>query len=182
MIPPKYQNADYELVPQQIKDSVKKMLKGENRRGLYLHGEYGTGKTQIMYAIFKRYNEVNEFSKALFWNVTDLLQEMKNDFDKPNSEKLRPEENLMDCKDLLFLDDIGAENMTGWVAEKFYRIINHRYENMLPTFFTSNLRLGELGDKVGTAVASRIVEMCDIVELTGKDRRIEHLQKINIQL
>ena len=62
--------------------------------------------------------------------------------------------------------------MTCWVGETFYSIINTRYERMLPTFFSSNLSLPELAEKMGDRIASRIAEMCQIIKLSGKDLRI----------
>ncbi|MDQ3413052.1 MAG: ATP-binding protein, partial [Chloroflexota bacterium] len=39
---------------------------------------------------------------------------------------------------LLILDDLGTENTTPWAREKLYQLINHRYNERLPTIITSN--------------------------------------------
>ena len=54
-----------------------------------------------------------------------------------------------------------------------YRLINYRYENMLRTFFASNLSLQELAERSGDRIASRIAEMCDIIEIGGEDKRLQ---------
>jgi DNA replication protein DnaC len=72
---------------------------------------------------------------------------------------------------LLMLDDLGAAKSSEWTEEINFRLINHRYENQLPTILTSNVLPGELMNRVGDRVASRLVEMCDRVVIKGSDRR-----------
>jgi DNA replication protein DnaC len=73
--------------------------------------------------------------------------------------------------DLLVLDDLGASKSTEWTEEINYRLVNHRYENELPTLFTSNVPPKELIGVLGMRVASRLVEMTTRVPLDGEDRR-----------
>ena len=72
---------------------------------------------------------------------------------------------------VLMLDDLGAAKGTDWVEEVNYRLINHRYERMLPTLVTSNVRPRDLAGVVGERVASRLTEMATPVVLKGPDRR-----------
>jgi DNA replication protein DnaC len=72
---------------------------------------------------------------------------------------------------LLVLDDVGASKSTEWTEEINYRLVNHRYENELPTLFTSNLPPKELPAMLGDRVASRLIEMTSPVVLRGEDRR-----------
>jgi DNA replication protein DnaC len=72
---------------------------------------------------------------------------------------------------LLLLDDLGAAKSSEWVEETTYRLLNHRYEAMLPSIFTTNLPLAELREGLGDRLASRLVEICQRVVLTGADRR-----------
>lgn len=72
---------------------------------------------------------------------------------------------------LLLLDDLGAAKTSEWTEELTYRLINHRYEHMLPTLITTNLPIPELRSALGDRVASRLAEMTERVILTGPDRR-----------
>lgn len=72
---------------------------------------------------------------------------------------------------VLVLDDVGASKSTEWTEEINYRLVNHRYENELPTLFTSNLPPKDLASMVGDRVASRLIEMTRPVALMGEDRR-----------
>ena len=171
-IPIRYQNAKWEDVPPAIQQAFENLRKGG--KGIYLHGAVGTGKTHICYAIKQHYDDEKTWRYLQMWNVVDLMHEIRSDFDRSPYDKRRPEEGLTDPerRKILILDDIGAEKATDFVAETLYRIVNHRYINQLPTIFTSNCTVQELADKIGERSTSRIVEMCEIIELTGGDRRL----------
>jgi DNA replication protein DnaC len=178
MIPARYQKAKYEEVPEKIKNLFEAMK--TSRKGIYLHGAVGTGKTHLVFGLYSAAGEVLGV-KTMFRNTSELLRSIRLDFDRNGSDKERAEEAVMDFKGLLFLDDLGAEKMTEWVAETFYLIVNRRYNEMLPTVITSNLPVAELAERIGDRTVSRIVEMCDVVEISGKDdRRIKNQIKITI--
>lgn len=176
-IPKRYENAKWEDVPDQIKESFKKISSGG--KGFYVTGKVGTGKTHICYAINKFYdqpgkhtdNGFNPGRSLIVWNVVDLINEIKTDFDRDSADKKRYDLELSKTEKILILDDIGAERITDFVEEKLYYLINSRYINMLPTIFTSNFSITELAGRIGERSASRIVEMCDIFELGGDDKR-----------
>ena len=173
MIPERYKDAQWDDIPRNIQDLLWKIP--ETRRGIYIHGEVGSGKTHIVYAIKKWWDERAPIRKSVFWNTAELIREIKLDFDRQPIDKKRIEEGMIgeDKQPLLFLDDIGAEKMTDFVAETFYLIINDRYIHVRPVIYTSNLSIEELADRVGDRIASRIAESCDIINLKGGDRRIQ---------
>ena len=115
----------------------------------------------------------------LIENSTEMLREIKSSFDVKN-KKYDPLEDTLNFKGLYILDDVGAEKLSEWVQETFYLIINKRYEEMRPTIITSNFNINDLAQRIGDRTVSRIVEMCDIVELKGKDKRMEKTNKIII--
>lgn len=172
--PERYLNAKWEDVPPAIRAAVEAIPK--TGKGIYIHGAVGTGKTHIAYAI-KHHIEAQPGGWLRFWNVTDLLHAVRADFGKDATDRRQPEQALIDesaggTKYLAILDDIGAEKPSEFVIETLYAIINGRYNKMLPTIFTSNCDLDQLAERIGERNASRIAEMCQIVELTGADRRL----------
>jgi DNA replication protein DnaC len=72
---------------------------------------------------------------------------------------------------VLLLDDIGAAKGSEWVEEVAYRLIDHRYNLMLPTIYATNLLPGTLRDVLGDRIASRLAETCRRVVLDGPDLR-----------
>ena len=172
-IPKRYENAEYKDIPSNIR-KLFEVIK-ETRKGIYIHGGVGTGKTHIAYALKSGASEVLKIRTwdIRVYNTIEMLREFRLDFDRHQSSKKYLEEDIMDFKGILILDDIGAEKLSDWVFERFYLIINHRYEEMLPTIFTSNLPIADLAERIGDRTVSRIVEMCDIVKIEGKDRRLK---------
>ena len=80
--------------------------------------------------------------------------------------------------DLLVLDDLGAEKTSEWVQETLGLVVNTRYNARRATIFTSNLvdspdNTDPQGFifQLGARTRSRLVEMCDWVEIQGADVR-----------
>jgi DNA replication protein DnaC len=73
--------------------------------------------------------------------------------------------------DLLHLDDLGAEKTSAWVLEQLYSIVNARYEAQKSILITTNLQREALAEQIGERTVSRLEEMCEILPLTGADKR-----------
>jgi DNA replication protein DnaC len=74
---------------------------------------------------------------------------------------------------ILLLDDLGAAHTTAWNADAVYRVVDHRWAEMLPTIVTSNFDPGTLSAQLSERVTSRLFGMCRTVELSGTDRRMQ---------
>ena len=187
-IPERFTDVKYEDVPKKIQGLFESMK--DSKRGIFIHGPVGTGKTHFAYALKQKWDIPSNIEKgqigrsARFYNTTELLREIRKDFDRDAMEKRHLADELMSNEDkvLLFLDDLGSEKMTDWVGETFYLIINSRYNNVMPTIFTSNFGIPDLAERIGDRTVSRIVEMCDVVELVGSDRRTINIKKIPIKV
>jgi DNA replication protein DnaC len=176
-IPPRFRAAI--KLPPKITDWAKR---GREAQGLYLAGPVGTGKTHAAWSALgewcvaagvepftPRTQGVEGWSGAgptvIFTRMTDLLDDLR----PGDSARLR----VRDCQTarLLVLDDVGAEKASEWTQERIYSVIDHRYANCLPLIVTSNLPPGKLAEQTGDRSASRLAEMCEVVAMTGTDRR-----------
>mgnify|MGYP001571746467 FL=1 len=171
IIPNRFKNINYGTdVPINIKNKAETLV--SSKKGIYLYGPAGCGKTHIAYAIASFFNESKY--KTWFLNTGEMLRQMREEFEKSEAEsKESLYRQLINFDGLLFFDDIGAEKASDWVRETFYLILNDKYENMIPVIFTSNYSLDELAEKMGDRVVSRIMGICDILKLEGRDRRLE---------
>lgn len=163
--PLRFANSDFSEVPKEIRSKVEKIR--ETRRGMYIWGSVGTGKTYAAYAIMKKLGQMG--IRATIYTAPDLMDKMRDDFDHKDSYNL---ERLLENRGVLIIDDLGAEKVSEWVKETLHRIIDKRYREVLPTIVTSNNSLDELSERVGDRIPSRLAEMCDVVELKGEDRRL----------
>lgn len=111
--------------------------------GLYLYSDTkGSGKTRMAAGIanelIRRYRMQVRFSGSM-----RIVQEIKATWD----DRDRKESDLLDALatvEVLVIDDFGTEIPKDWIGERFYAIINGRYQDKLPTIFTSNSSLEDL--------------------------------------
>jgi len=154
-----------------VEEAIKyKEIKGG---GLFITGPRGTGKTHFLSAIMRKYVEDDTSCKVYFTSLIELLQDFKLSF---SNQSEYTEKEWLDhyCAevDYLFIDDVGADRITDWSLSEFYYILEQRYNQMKPTFFTSNYSLQEIAEKYGDRFSSRMSEMCHAIKLKGEDRRV----------
>jgi len=141
----------------------------EAGKGLYFCGSVGAGKTHLAVAVM---NELIQRKRvpSLFVTVPELLDNLRGAYNDPGRDL---DEWMAAVKnaDFLVLDDLGSERSTEWVKERIFVIVNHRYREALPTIFTSNIGPEDLPAQLGDRTASRIIAMCEGVELIGADYR-----------
>jgi primosomal protein DnaI len=91
-----------------VLDEYRKILNNPNKaRGIYVYGKVGVGKTYTSIAL------ANEFAKrnfnVAFVNCAEIGYKLKLGFDLPNSVNDEIVDKMKES-DVLFLDDIGAED------------------------------------------------------------------------
>ena len=115
---------------------------------LVLTGPSASGKTHLAVAIA---NRCIERSQTTFFIVaSDLLDHLRATYspDSPVSydELFEQVRNVS----VLVLDDLSMSNATPWAQEKLFQVINHRYNNSLPTVITVRGPLQRLDDALRT--------------------------------
>lgn len=157
-------------------DSAK--LVKSNGFGIYLYGSRGVGKTHLSACMA---NELlHKLFPVCFTNFFEIQRDLRACFGTKNKETAIVDR--LATVDFLFIDDIGTERvMTAdgadlWTQEKMYDIINRRYNEKLPTIFTSNYGLKELSSVRGVArkTIDRIYEMtCGAdIKIDGENYRL----------
>ncbi len=147
------------------------------KKGLYLHGSFGSGKTYLIAAMFNELARANVSSALLYW--PEFLRDLKSSFNIDFDEKIQYVQKV----ELLLIDDLGAESVTEWGRDEILGpILQYRMQNNMITFFTSNFDLAALEnhfsyskDKVSALKARRIIErikfLAEEQKLVGKNIR-----------
>ncbi|MGQ0734077.1 MAG: ATP-binding protein [Acidobacteriota bacterium] len=146
-------------------------------KGLLFYGPHGVGKTHLAVGILRECVKTKG-ARAYFFETRELLRLVRDTYNRSTDEtEMQVLSPLLEA-DLLVLDDLGAERTSEWVQETLGLVVNTRYNARRPTVFTSNLvDVPDATDprsfifQLGARTRSRLVEMCEWVEIQGADIR-----------
>jgi DNA replication protein DnaC len=138
---------------------------------LLLLGPTGTGKTHQAYGAIRAFAESGASCNWVITTAADMYARLRPRHRVDSEEEFERYQKAR----VLIVDDLGAAKGSEFTEEINYRLINHRYQNEMPTLITSNIPPKELAAELGERVASRLTEMAHRVVLKGGDRR-RHLQ------
>lgn len=156
-------------------------------RGLLLLGPCGVGKTHLCVAILKTLIQ-EKMVTGKFVDEAELLRRLQYSYGPDSPETEREVLSPLLKVELLVWDDLGTGRSTEWVGETIRTVINHRYTYNKQTILSTNWplkRVAErrsgfgnvteptLAERIGQRLFSRIMEMCEIVEIDGPDGRTE---------
>ncbi len=109
-------------------------------RSCYLHGGYGTGKTDAVAYLGYCACHASTPRRAEYCSCYALSAELRNWSDNESGRSAADEYMLRLCNaDLLVLDDLGAEHRTQYVCVRLDELIDYRYRNGWQTVIASNL-------------------------------------------
>lgn len=143
-------------------------------KGLYLHGNFGCGKTYLVSAIFNELAKQGYKTSIVFYPEF-VRQAFYNDF--------KDKFDIIKKVDFLLIDDIGAENLTAYNRDEILcPLLQYRMDNRLTTFITSNLNIEELKIHLASSkkgleevkagrIISRVQQLTEDLELISKNLR-----------
>jgi len=136
------------------------------RLNLYLYGPPGSGKTHLATALVR-----DHYPKFRIVKPMDITREIRENQCRDAEEDII---NKYAKRDMLVIDDLGAEKATEFSVQTIYEIVDRRYMDMsLGLIITSNLSLEQLAEKTGNhRISSRLAGMCRIIKLADRDWRI----------
>ncbi len=151
-------------------EEFEKRTDGELRKGLFIYGPCGTGKSSvfdIVRNISKHYNLIQ------FWFSNVSVHQVITEFNLEGESVVEKY-----SRGMVHFDDLGTEKMVqAWGVKEhlFERLLQIRYNNFkekgTKTFVTTNLSIQSLRKIYGKQVYDRIFEMFNFIELGGKTRR-----------
>ena len=148
----------------------------EPQHGFLLHRPPGTGKTMLGCIML---NELilHRAKPGRFLNLSRTFYKLRDTFSASSEDYGKTWRILEELCVLpyLMLDDFGIQRDTEWEKEMFYDLVDARYGAERFTVVTTNRPLDEIQQYSDGRIYSRLVEMCQVVEMTGTDYRM-HLQ------
>ena len=128
--------------------------------GLYLYsGTKGSGKTRMAASIANELIKTKRL-QVKFAGSMQIVNEIKATWD----DRDRSESKLLTALasvQVLVIDDFGTELPKDWIGERFYSIINGRYQDKLITILTSNMSLSDLryDDRITNRIKERTFQL-----------------------
>lgn len=147
--------------------------------GFCICGPVGTGKTHALLSILNLItNELaeNKYSSIgnVIWSTSSmLLENLKDSFSDNGSESVLDKIKKLQNIRYLFIDDFGAHKTSDFDIDKLISILDFRVNNNFPTFFSTNCKIDQMKETFGERIFSRIIATSIMVEIKGKDKRID---------
>lgn len=160
---------------------IKKYLdnyKKTYQKGLYLHGNFGCGKSYLIACLVNELKKKDQFVIMKYFQT--MLTDLKNAMEDNTFNEIF--NDYLNC-DVLVIDDLGAENLSYWARDEVLgNILQYRMDNKLSTFITSNLNLEELEDYLiicnkksdivkSRRIIERIKQLMEDMEIISINRR-----------
>lgn len=162
-----------------INPETKMIVPGRLKRGIYIAGNTGSGKSWCL-DIMQAYSMAMGFKitfaddrdpRPLYWGTFRADAICATYVETGNIQTYK-------ARNILGIQDFGSEPQEsiymGNRLDVIRQLIEYRGDKCDElTLITSNLRINGdlLNDRYGARVASRLVEMCNYLEIKGKDRR-----------
>lgn len=161
---------------------VKDYKAGVIGKGLFLHGNFGCGKTYLIAALFNELAKIGTKSVIVYW--PEYLRSLKASFQSNSGDEFKNKYNEVKYAKLLLIDDLGAEAVTSWGRDEILgTILQYRMQECLPTFVTSNLNIKELEEHLSITtnnkservkavrIIERIKQLTIDTEMIGENNR-----------
>jgi DNA replication protein DnaC len=156
----------YPLNQQQFREAYEaaKAFAKEPKGWLVLVGPSGCGKTHLAAAIANE--RIKQGHPALYKTTPDLLDDLRSTF---NPDREMPYDQSFDQvrnAPLLILDDLGTHSSTPWAKEKLDQLLNHRYNQELPTVIATSTPIEQLDERIRSRLTDNT--LCQIHTLEEK--------------
>lgn len=152
-------------------ESFESNFGGELRKGLFIFGPVGVGKTSSLEIIRKI---STKYKLKQLWFLRKSTHEIVSEFNALDKREITIRKYT---KGLVMFDDLGSEIEGSNYGKEdiFIRILEMRYDRFIEkgikTHITSNYNFHQLKKRYGERVYDRFKEMFNFLELTGESRR-----------
>lgn len=147
-----------------------------HRFSIILTGQYGNGKTTMLYAIRSLIHYLFEYNHPAIHHLKQFRPSIPIVAAKDMVKHIISGEHSYRLEDMIMIDDWGSEPTEiihyGMLYTPIIDLIEARYARMQYTILSTNMKIEEIRPKYKHRCADRLNEMAHIVEFTGDSYRI----------
>lgn len=155
-----------ELERERAHNAQDQFWRKKNSTGLLLFGNYGTGKTHLVYSILKELDR--QGLPGFYITIPDLFDRLSDRTNQVDNAAVLAKLCMVSC---LVLDEIGVQSGSEYEKKRLYQIIDGRIKNGRPTILVTNLDRSELVNILTERVVSRVTQSTYKLLFTGRCRR-----------
>ncbi len=135
----------------------------EDPKGWFiLLGPSGSGKTHLSAAVVNE--RIKRDQPALYKTAPDLLDDLRSTFNPEQEIPYAQSFDILRNTPLLVIDDLGTQSSTPWSREKLDQLLNHRYNQQLPTIITTSIPVEQLDDRISNRLSDSNLSRVFILE------------------
>lgn len=151
---------------------LQEQLKPESKRNpnfknVMLYGNVGRGKSHLAAATAITLSEAGK--DVIFMTTGQLFRKLKSTFNKQSEHTEDSLMSMLEEAEILFLDDIGAQEATAWKDETMLNLLDARQGKH--TFYTTNIYPKEMAEIVGARTWERMLHLTAGQEVKGENKR-----------
>lgn len=171
IVPARFREARLEHLSKPLRAKINALA---DDKGLLLWGQPGVGKSYAMAALARRYILTGSTVDRVGYEM--LCLQIRDTFKAGSTQGeldvIRPLFGVAK----LFIEDVGTTVSAGhqesdFSLRTFLVLLDKRLEACKPTFITTNKSVEQLSKSFDRRIASRLQQACEIIQLTGEDRR-----------
>lgn len=150
---------------------------GKRYENVLLYGNVGVGKTFLTNCMAKEI--IDKGHSVIYFTSMRLFDTLSRELFNHNYEEDRSwdlQKDIFTC-DLLIIDDLGTESVSGFVASRLFDVLNERDLRKKPTIISTNLSFEDLGERYTERNFSRIFGNYNILNPDAGDIRIRLKKK-----
>lgn len=171
-----FESLDLEMIDNNVVEKIYNWDYDSNNRGIYLCGPTGVGKTHLLKALCRKQAAEGSNKTCLAANFDEIMAHLRNFNDEGFNYNQRFY-SLYKPAQIVFLDDIPSEiHATQYEVKELFKVFEYCGSRGKRLFFTGNYTANELASSIGHRNADRLVEYCEIIELSGESYRQKKLR------
>lgn len=161
---------------------------GHTRPSVYIHGDFGVGKTGLACGALSELvmgvgistgYSVAPGALGRFTTATGMMDSLR-DFEGRNGPDATTMAATLNGIRWLVIDDFGAERLTEWGVDRLFNVINERHVQQRTMIITSNYSLDQMIDKIarevndlyGRRIVERLQQSCDVIRFPQNSRNL----------